>query len=67
MENSKQNNQKQPIRYWYVDITLTSGEVLQFYVKAINILEAYKKADGYADLVSNEKLLNKLKSFKLMV
>jgi hypothetical protein len=55
-----------PIRYWLVDITLTSGEVLQFYVKALTIGDAYEKADGYADLVSNDVLRNKLKTFKLM-
>ena len=61
-------NPKQPIpiRYWLVDITLTSGEFLQFYVKALTIKDAYEKADGYAELVSNDVLRNKLKTFKLM-
>lgn len=62
----KAKTQKQPIRYWLVEITLTSGEFLQFYVKAIHIGDALEKADGYAELVSNEKLKNKLKTFKLM-
>jgi len=66
MENKKHENQEQPIRYWFVDITLTSGEILQFYVKALTESDAYEKADGYADLVSNDELKNKLKPFKLM-
>lgn len=64
----KQNDdQKQPARYWLVDITLTSGLVLQFYVKALTIGDAYRKADEYADWVSNPQLLNHLRTFKLMV
>lgn len=66
--DKKARNPKEPIpiRYWLVDITLTSGEVLQFYVKALTIGDAYEKADGYAELVSNDVLKNKLKIFKLM-
>lgn len=64
----KQNDdQKQPVRYWLVDISLTSGLVLQFYVKALTIGDAYRKADEYADWVSNPQLLNHLRTFKLMV
>lgn len=59
--------EKKPMKYWFMDITLTSGEVLQFYVKALNEYEAYQKADGYSTWVSNEKLLNHLRGFKLMV
>ena len=59
-------NQKQPVRYWLVEITLTSGERLQFYVKALTEIDAYEKADGYSKLVSNDVLKNKLKQFKLM-
>lgn len=68
MKNKKQNaeNEEIPLRYWFVEIALTSGEFLNFYVKAIDEFEAYKKADGYSQLVSNEQLKNKLKSFKLM-
>jgi len=40
-----------------VEITLTSGEGLQFYVTAKDQIEAYKKADGYVELAENEKLL----------
>ena len=49
--------EKQPMKYWLVEITLTSGEGLQFYVTAKDQIEAYKKADGYAELAENEKLL----------
>lgn len=67
MTKKKKNSETELLRYWFVDITLTSGEVLNFYVKAIDEFEAYKKADGYSILVSNEKLLNHLREFKLMV
>ena len=43
-------------KYWLVEITLTSGDTLQFYVSAKNQIEAYKKADNYAFLAENEKL-----------
>ena len=59
--------QKEPIRYWFVEITLTSGEILKFYVKAKNEFEAHKSADGYSQWTCNEQLLNKLRIFKLMV
>jgi hypothetical protein len=49
---------KQPKKYWLVEITLTSGEELQFYVSAINEQSAYEKADGYAELAENPSLAN---------
>ena len=52
----RKGQEKQPMKYWLVEITLTSGEGLQFYVSAPNQVEAYKKADGYAELAENEKL-----------
>ena len=68
----QKSSKKQPVakkpkgmRYWLVEITLTSGEILQFYVKALTEFDAYEKADGYTYWVSNEKLKNKLK-FRLM-
>ncbi len=65
MENSK-NTQKQSIKYWLVEITLTSGEILDFYVKAINQFEANEKADDYAVLAENNLLKNCYKQFRLM-
>lgn len=54
------------MRYWLVEITLTSGESLQFYVKAITQFYAYQKADNYAYLAeNNEKLRNMMKTFRL--
>ena len=41
-KKARKEQEKQPIKYWLVDITLTSGEDLQFYVPAINQVEAYK-------------------------
>jgi hypothetical protein len=60
MKNKKKfskEDEKQPLKCWLVEITLTSGEGLQFYVTAKDQIEAYKKADGYAELAENEKLL----------
>mgnify|MGYP006279028445 len=54
----KQQNEKVPLKYWLVELTLTSGRVRTFYVKARYQYEAYKKADYYAGLASNEKLFD---------
>jgi cell division protein FtsI/penicillin-binding protein 2 len=53
-------------RYWLVEFTLTSGEILQFYVNGLTQFDAYEKADGYKYWIANEKLKNKLKTFRLM-
>jgi len=70
MENLKKKTRKRPkpvMRYWLVDITLTSGERLQFYVKAITQHYAYEKADEYAFLAANnEKLKSMMKQFRLL-
>lgn len=49
---------KPPMKYWLVELTLTSGRVRTFYVKARFQHDAYEKADYYAGLVSNEKLFD---------
>jgi len=66
MAKADYNNQKRPTKYWFVDITLTSGEVLHFYVKALTIKDAYEKAEDYTYWVSNDVLRSKLMKFKLM-
>ena len=71
MKMKKKNvngQEKQPMRYWLVEITLTSGEGLQFYVSALNQFEAYKKAEGYSELAENESLRKYYKTigFKLL-
>lgn len=45
-------NRKLPetVLYWTVTITLTSGEVEEFYIKARNKQEAQEKAEQYAYL-----------------
>ena len=58
MSKQKKNDGNEPMRYWLVQLTLTSGEVRTFYVKAINQFEANKKADEYAEFASNEQLFN---------
>lgn len=53
-------------RLWLVDITLTSGEVLQIYVSGMTQYDAYQKADGYTYWINDQKLKNNLKTFRLM-
>ena len=64
--NKEKKSGKQPMKYWLVEITLTSGEILEFYAKAINQFEANQKADGYAVLAQNGLLKNYFKQFRLM-
>ena len=59
-KKKKAENEEIPMRYWLVELTLTSGRVRTFYVKARFQYEAYKSADYYAGLASNEKLFNLL-------
>ena len=66
---AQKEQEEQPMLYWLVDITLTSGEDLQFYVSAINQYEAMLKADGYAELAENSEQLKecyKGKGFTLL-
>jgi len=46
------------MKYWLVELTLTSGRVRTFYVKARYQYEAYKSADYYASLASNKQLFD---------
>jgi hypothetical protein len=67
MKMEKTNtNQKQPLKIWLVEITLTSGEGLQFYVSAKDKFQAYEKADDYSKLAENNKLYNYYKGFKML-
>ena len=66
MKKRREEFEKQPIRYWLVDLTLTSGEKLQFYVSAINQIEAYRKADMYSELAEIKQLQKFYDGFKLL-
>ena len=52
----------EPIRYWIVTLTLTSGEDIDFYVKAKTQQDALELAKDCDFMVSNEKLLNKFRN-----
>ncbi|MHA1171058.1 MAG: hypothetical protein ACTSQ3_03135 [Candidatus Heimdallarchaeota archaeon] len=66
-KKKKAENEEIPMRYWLVELTLTSGRVRTFYVKARFQQDAYEKADYYAGLASNEKLFNTAtENFKLL-
>ena len=54
------------INYWLVEITSTDGEILQFYVSGLTRFDAQEKAESYKYWLANEKLKNKLKTFRLM-
>ena len=64
--NKKKKADKPPMKYWLVELTLTSGIVRTFYVKAINQFEANKKADDYVLLAENGKLSSMLETFRMM-
>ena len=66
MMNKKKKAEDVPMKYWFVELTLTSGRVRTFYVKARFQYEAYKKADYYASLANNEKLFEVTKKFNLL-
>ena len=67
MKNQKKRAKKPPMKYWLVELTLTSGRVRTFYVKARYQYEAYNSADYYAGLVKNEKVFElSTKKFKLL-
>jgi hypothetical protein len=54
------------MRLWLVEITSTDGEVHKFYVSATTQFDAYEKADGYKYWLADERLKNKLSTFRLM-
>lgn len=66
-EGAPLGEETQPLKCWLVEITLTSGEDLQFYVTAKDEFMAYKKADEYSIMVENQDVLNwfKEKGFSL--
>jgi hypothetical protein len=66
MKTKKVSQEKQPMQYWLVQFTLTSGRIVEFYVSAINEFEAEEKAIGYQYIVEIPKLLSKLEKFRLL-
>ena len=58
MVSDKKKTEKPAMKYWLVELTLTSGRVRTFYVKARFQHDAYEKADYYAGLAENEKLFD---------
>ena len=65
--NKKKKAEDVPMKYWLVELTLTSGRVRTFYVKARFQQDAYQKADYYASLASNEKLFDlATENFKML-
>jgi len=67
MDKKKKVSEKLPIKYWLVELTLTSGDVRTFYVKARHQHEAYEKADDYVSLAGNKQLFDVITSgFKLL-
>ena len=52
----KWQQEQEERNYFLVDITLTSGDDLHFYVSAKDQHHAYQKADSYAKLAENRSL-----------
>ena len=66
-KKKKAEDEKIPMRYWLVELTLTSGRVRTFYVKAINQFYANEKADYYVEIAGNEKLFDlATENFKML-
>jgi len=51
---------REVVRYWMIELTLTSGDVRSFYVKARTQQDALIKAEGLLHLASNPKMGRKL-------
>jgi len=54
------------MRLWLVEIASTDGEIQKFYISAMTQFDAYEKADSYKYWLADEKLKNKLSTFRLM-
>ena len=54
------------IIYWLVEITSTDGEIQKFYVSGLTKFDAQEKAESYSYWTANERLKNKLSTFRLM-
>lgn len=52
---------RETIRYWMVELTLTSGDVQKFYVKAKTHQDALVKANGLLHVASVSKLKRKFR------
>ena len=52
----RQQKVVEPIHYWMVELSLTSGEVHNFYVKAPTKIEALKKAEEWSFLADTPEL-----------
>jgi hypothetical protein len=62
MKKQKTEIEDEPIRYWFIEHTLTSGEAHTFYVKAKDQSQAYKVAGEWAEMMET---IPGLKGFKL--
>ena len=68
METKKKGQKdqgKQPMIYWLVQFTLTSGRIVEFYVGAETEFEAQRKALGYTYIAEIPQLLEKFQEFRL--
>lgn len=67
MDKKIQISEKPPLKLWLVELTLTSGDVRSFYVKAINQYEANETADYYLSIADNKQLFDSVtKDFRLL-
>ena len=64
-KKGRKDQGKQPMKYWLVQFTLTSGRIVEFYVSAETEFDAQIKAYGYRYIVEVPKLLNEFEKFRL--
>ena len=68
METKKKGQKdqgKQPMKYWLLQFTLTSGRIVEFYVSAETEFDAQIKAQGYRYIVEVPELLSDFGKFRL--
>lgn len=64
-KKGQEDQGKQPMIYWLVQFTLTSGRTVEFYVSAPTEFEAQKKALEYTYIVEIPRLLDGFGRFRL--
>ena len=62
MKNTKQKQEDEIKRYWFVEFTSKDGETQKFYVKAKDQFQAYKVGQEWADMM---EVIPSLRGFKL--
>ena len=57
MNMNKTECKPEIVHYWMITFTLTSGEEIKFYVKALTKSDALRIANDYRFIADNDKML----------